>query len=665
MNVREAASLYISLGWYPIPLRPGTKECKDKSWRDKVYSVDDFKEDDNIGIRLVNASDIRSKKLVSVDLDANESVAVAAKFLPPSNASWGRKSKPLSQALYLSPFEKPVTFKDIVSGTTLVEIRVNHQSMAPPSIHPCGEELSWSQPTDHLEAPEVAPDVLQRAVRLIATAAMVTRYYSQPGNRHDWCLALTGALRQFSLSEDEVTNVVSAAAIASGDPKPKDRLLEVHSTFARGEDDFSAITGAPRLAEIMGDNGKGFVDTLRKIWGERSPFLLDDRTKKPIANNQENIRKALDAIGVTLSHNKFSQRLVVHRGEFQDYLDDALMDRLWLDIDSKFHFRPQREFFECVMRDTARKTPHHPILEYLSRLVWDGKKRIDTWLIEYGGAADSPFNRTVGAIVLIAAVRRVTRPGCKFDELLVLESEQGRGKSTMLRALCPRDEWFSDDLPLGLEAKQVIERTTGKWIIEAAELTNIRKTQVEQLKSFLSRQIDGPVRLAYGRMATELPRQFLVIGTTNSRTYLRDASGNRRFWPVQIKKFDVPAIIRDRDQLWAEAAIRERANESIRLHEAMWSVAAKEQDKRRTEDPWEGPILSMINSLPAGRQRLTPEDVWSVLNMPLERRDERAAERVGNILQHAGFRRMSVRTKTDGVTRGWGRDQQKTMVEET
>ena len=168
-------------------------------------------------------------------------------------------------------------------------------------------------------------------------------------------------------------------------------------------------------------------------------------------------------------------------------------------------------------------------------------------MIKYAGAEDNDYSRAVASITLIAAVRRVVQPGCKFDELLIFESPQGQNKSTALRSLCPHDEWFSDDLPLGVTSKEIIERTGGKWIIEAQELMNMRKAQVEHLKSFLSRQVDGPVRLAYARTPTELPRQFIIIGTTNSTSYLRDATGNRRFWPIKLKLFDVKGIRADRD----------------------------------------------------------------------------------------------------------------------
>jgi len=281
---------------------------------------------------------------------------------------------------------------------------------------------------------------------------------------------------------------------------------------------------------------------------------------------------------------------------------------------------------------------------------------LDEWLISCGGADDTEYVRAVGSLVLIAAVRRVRSPGCKFDELLVLESPQGQNKSTALRMLCPYGDWFSDDLPLGVDAKQTIERTMGKWIVEAAELMNMRKAQSEQLKSFLSRQVDGPVRMAYARQSDEVPRQFVIIGTTNSASYLKDPSGNRRFWPVKVKRFNAELVSELRDQLWAEVSYREAQGESIRLHPKLYYAATVQQEERRTEDPWEPIILGNIcNRKAEPKQRIAPSEIWEVLEIPVPQRDERAAERIVTIMQRQGFRRMTVWSDGRAVN-GWGRD---------
>jgi hypothetical protein len=226
-----------------------------------------------------------------------------------------------------------------------------------------------------------------------------------------------------------------------------------------------------------------------------------------IADHQGNVRLAVAQLGLDLSYNAFAAKdLATYQGSTQ-LLDDVVVQRAWLQTDGLFHFRPSLRFFEIVVKDLARRHSFHPVRDYLDRLVWDGEPRINTWLSTYGKAEDTApdssedqsYLEAVSSIFLIAAVRRVRLAGCKFDELLILEAPQGTLKSSALRVLCPDDNWFSDDLPLGVSAKEIIERTAGKWIIEASELQGYTNAQVDHLKGMLARQIDGPVRLAYGR----------------------------------------------------------------------------------------------------------------------------------------------------------------------
>ncbi len=273
-----------------------------------------------------------------------------------------------------------------------------------------------------------------------------------------------------------------------------------------------------------------------------SDFKRDDRGAI-VAGNLDNIRLGLARLGVRPVFDAFSRHVRIDGRP----IEDSDVDGLWVRFSDAFGWRPSRENLRTILITEAQTAIVHPVREYLDGLSWDGRRRLDTWLARYGGAEDTPYVRAVSEL---PAARRARTPGTKFDELLILESQQGTGKSTGLRALCPNDDWFSDDLPLGVDSKQTIERTTGRWIIEAAELHGNRGREAEQLKAFLSRQVDGPVRLAYGRMPTTVPRQFILIGTTNSRlAYLKDSTGARRFWPVPIERFDVEALARDRDQL--------------------------------------------------------------------------------------------------------------------
>lgn len=397
--------------------------------------------------------------------------------------------------------------------------------------------------------------------------------------------------------------------------------------------------------------------------GHSSKFVLgkDDR---PIANSQENIRRALALLGVGLSHDVFSQKMIFARHNKKHVIEDDILDSLWLEVESTYHFLPTKDFFYTVVQNEARHRPFHPVRDYLNALEWDGVERIDRWLPTYGQALDTDYTRAVGRLTLVAAVKRARQPGCKFDELLVLESAQGLNKSSALRALCPRSEWFSDDLPLNVDAKQVIERTAGKWIIEAAELSGTRSAHAEHLKALLSRQVDGPCRMAYARIPVSRPRSFIVMGTTNAYDYLKDPSGGRRFWPVTCGQFDANQIRRDRDQLWAEAAHAEAAGDSIRLDPKLWERAKIEQDQRHEEDPWEETIMDSILTAPDyvksnGRQSVAVNTIWDVLNIPVEHRNPASHARVRNIMIRLGFKKSTVRIGTghdSSVSKAWIRD---------
>jgi len=223
------------------------------------------------------------------------------------------------------------------------------------------------------------------------------------------------------------------------------------------------------------------------------------------------------------------------------------------------------------------------VTDYLESIVWDGTPRIDRWLVDCAGADDTSRVRAISRAMLVAAVRRARHPGCRFDQMPVIEGQQGCGKSSALRVLAIDDAWFTDELPLSSEdTRRIIEATEGKWIVEVSELESLLRDDAADdeddeaedeegdslpsataLKSFLSRSHDE-ARMAYQRDRTRVPRQFVVIGTTSDTTYLQD-TGNRRFWPVSVRRFDLDRLISVRNQLWAEAAYVEAAGELIGL----------------------------------------------------------------------------------------------------
>ena len=379
---------------------------------------------------------------------------------------------------------------------------------------------------------------------------------------------------------------------------------------------------------------------------ERGEFDRDGRGAI-IANSQKNIRTALTRLGVAVAYDTFARRLMIDGpdGEARRHLGDAELTMVYLLIDERCRFRPGKEFFWDVMQNEARRRAFHPVRDYLDGLRWDGVKRLDRWLPTYAGAADNEYTRAVGAITLMAAVRRVRHPGCKFDEMLVLESTQGFDKSTGLAVLAVNEDWFSDSLPLNADDKQVIEALNGRWIVEAAELKGMRKGDIEHLKAFQSRQIDR-ARLSYDRTVTEAPRQCIIIGTTNADVYLKDVTGNRRFWPVTIVRLMLEELRRDRDQLWAEAAAREAKGESIRLDPKLYPAAAAEQERRLVDDPWVAIIEKELGDIDTGK--ILAAEAWALINIPPGMRQQEHNARLGEAMRKLGWERAKMRFKGAG-----------------
>lgn len=646
MNIKEFAQTYLAHGWQIVPLAPKSKRVTKAGWIGLEFTVDDFRDGDNIGLRSVDG-------LVFVDLDSPECVAFADAFLPDTPSIYGRPSKPRSKRIFKSTIPKTIAYKDH-DKTTLIEIRSNHQDMAPPSIHPSGEGLAWE--SDLGSPAEVDAAILTRCVKLCATAAVIARHYAPPGARHDWTLALAGTLRRRGVSEDEAILLVQTAGKWSRDDKLNDRLREVSSTFAHSEDENEPYTGATRLKEL---STGGMAETLTKLWGaapaSTSAYVLNSRGI-PDARSVANITLALERLGAALTYDQFAKKPYLTHDGASGMLEEDNATDLWLDVDQKELFRPSKELFFDILKAVARRRSYHPVLDYFKTLTWDGTPRIDEWLITSAQAANTPYTRAVSALVLIAAVRRVREPGCKFDEMMVLESPaQGLLKSTAIRTLCHDPIWFSDDLPLNADSKNLIERTAGKWLIEASDLSGMRASEHENLKSMLSRQVDGPVRLAYARLAVEQPRQFIIIGTTNSAQYLSDLSGNRRFWPLLVSEFDIDWIKTHRDQLWAEACHREAAGEPIRLAPSLWAAASSQQQARVFAHPW----LEALSEEYADREpgvRLTPEEIWNFLQVPMDRRTTAGNRTITGSMQTLGYRKISIRTDDGKVVRGWGRE---------
>ena len=256
----------------------------------------------------------------------------------------------------------------------------------------------------------------------------------------------------------------------------------------------------------------------------------------------------------------------------------------------------------------TQKNSVHPVKEYLKSLVWDGVKRLDSLFIDYLGAEDSEYTRAVTRKSLTAAVRRVKVPGVKFDTVLTFTGPEGVGKSTILDKL--GGAWFSDSFG-GVEGKEAFEQIQGVWLMEVAELAGMKSSDFESVKHFISKRSDR-YRVPYGRRIEEFPRQVVFFGTTNNAEFLRDPTGNRRFWPVAVNKDKATKSVFEHltaeevGQVWAEAVQAEKNGEKLYLQGALELAAKAKQTEHREEDEKTGSIRAFLDmKLPANWHNLT------------------------------------------------------------
>ena len=322
-----------------------------------------------------------------------------------------------------------------------------------------------------------------------------------------------------------------------------------------------------------------------------------------------------------------------HPSKFWRDADDA---QLISYVDAHYGTFSARNY-DIAVTKVADDRAYHPIREFIESLPeWDKVPRVDTLLVDYLGASDTAYIRAVTRKTLCAAISRVLRPGCKFDSMLVLNGPQGVGKSTLIAKLA--GEWFSDSLNLGdTKDKTAAEKLQGYWILEIGELAGLKKAEVETLRSFLSRQNDI-YRAAFGKRATPHLRQCVFFGTTNAESgYLRDTTGNRRFWPVKTpgngKKQSWNLTHEEILQIWAEALVYVRQGEKLYLSAEMDALAKDEQREAMESDEREGLVREYLDTL-------LPER-WAEMDL-FERRNYLSGSDFGGLQEKGTVQRTSV-----------------------
>jgi len=281
-------------------------------------------------------------------------------------------------------------------------------------------------------------------------------------------------------------------------------------------------------------------------------------------------------------------------------LNDARMGELISFIGDRYKgATPGADLLLKATVSIAHRNAYDPVLEYLNGLKWDGKERLNTWLIDYcKTTSDEPSARLAGPWWMMSAVARILNPGCQADYSIVLEGAQGARKSSAVLALCPNPEWFLA-FDYDPASKEALENLQGKWLVEMAELAVLsRGRDMRQIKSFITRRCDK-YRAPYGMISEDRPRRCVFFGTVNPEgagDYLSDPTGNRRWWPVMVVgSVDVAGLERDRDQLWAEALERVRAGERYYPEtDAEFSTLSGALALRTSEDEWVVPVRKYL-----------------------------------------------------------------------
>ena len=305
------------------------------------------------------------------------------------------------------------------------------------------------------------------------------------------------------------------------------------------------------------------------------------------------------------------------------------------------HYVDPKKMYEPAISLAFKHSSFHPVKDYFEAQLWDGVKRVDTLLIDYFGCADNAYSRFIIKKWLVAGVKRIYEPGAKFDYMIVLSGKPDIGKSTFLRKLAS-DEWFTDSIK-AMDDKIVMETMQGKFIAEFGELAGMRKTEVEFIKHFLTKQ-EFNARLAYARRTTCNPVQWLYAGTTNSEEFLKDRTGNRRFWPIDVfkgKKNIFTELEKERDQIWAEAYKLYKGGESVYLTNDENLLANSMQEDHLEMDELDQIIEDRLNwDAPIEQwQEYTHTDIVCGLNIS-DRLKGQAKQNLKSILAKKGVKQI-------------------------
>ena len=691
------------------PVESGWTSGDRKPW---LYLKSTYQEGMNLGVRTGTPSKTDRGYLAVIDVDIKKpgtetlkaATAVVRKLLGDAIKTCPkvRSGSGNGAAHYYCVTKEP--FKMITAEKNAdFEVCVysdGRQMVLPPSVHPdTGKEYKWerelvlenlplidfsgvesksSAPKDkkkkNLDAPEVVIQDFEAVEVDLAWLPISDKiregilHGTDVADRSGFLLPATSALHSAGLSENEILSVLTdpstfLGACAYDHAKTKNRKRAAHwvrrYTLDKIKEERDPTAVFANLCDVV-------VTPLSDT--EREEFEKDFAEKNW---RHQLVRTAKGKTAVTLKNldlifsnevdgNLFIKDLFANRIAYgvdapwsrskDQYLEDIdmILVKRWL-ADTTFRIEPPTNAIMEATTLVAHRMAVHPVREWLSGLKWDGVSRVSTWIKDYcQGSAPEPYLSEVSRKFLLAMVKRVFEPGCQWDYVLVLEGDQGRYKSSIARALAS-DKWFMDNLP-DLKDKDAMLNLQGKWLIELGELANVKRSDYNLVKAYLIRRFDT-VRPHYGRIMADVPRQSVFIGTVNEGQYLKDPTGNRRYWPVRVETCDVPGLKAVRDQLFAEAVhIYKTTNEVLMLTPAGTAQALDAQEDRRVDDDESEmrEAFMTFRESAAGQEfdfdKFKVHDLFTGANAPWGRFANRpyANQTAGQVLRNMGFERRKV-----------------------
>lgn len=376
-----------------------------------------------------------------------------------------------------------------------------------------------------------------------------------------------------------------------------------------------------------------------------------------------NTIEALIALGVEFRFDDFRGQKVIgidhHMQDYSGVLTDRAEVYLRRQVRLRFGFDVGKDALHEAITELCEINRFDSLRDHIDALpAWDGTPRLDTWLIDYCGAVDTPYTQQAGAAWLTAAIARAFEPGAKFDYMLILVGEQGMKKSAAFRVLASGEldttgnDRFSDAPLLGAkDGREVLELSAGVWIQECAELDGITKKDVSALKAMIVRTRDKG-RLVWSRTPVEVPRRFVIAGTTNEHRFLQDPTGNRRFWPVEVMRIDLEGLAAARDQILAEALARYRAGKyRLWLDDAAEREANKMQGERAVVDQGFYDLLEFMKAEGErdGARYVTNEFVYRRLGLDRRNRAGNVAHKVRAVMTALGWASPPNPVRIDGL----------------